>query len=125
MYTPLYNRLCGWLFFALGTIGFAIGHVGSYIRVSLAESILYLCLGFIGMAGARLRHRDCSLVCVQLGLGLFLWGIAGFVWPRSVIGSSEPLESAIRVVAGLWGMYAAVTDVLDWRSRDHAVPPAA
>jgi hypothetical protein len=47
---------------------------------------------------------------------LFGWGIAGFVWPVTWMGMSEPLENALRLVAGLWGMYASVNDVLAWRS---------
>ena len=117
MYTHLYNRLCGWLYVVLALTGLTAGHVGDYIHVSQAESVLYLCVGIFAMTAARFRHRDATLVAVVLGLGLFGWGIVGLAWPTNGLGTSDPLESALHLVAGAWGMYAAVTDTLAWRQR--------
>jgi hypothetical protein len=116
MYAPVYNRLCGWTFFTMGIIGFTVGKLGTYIRFSMPESILYIAIGLFGMITARVRHRDATVFAMLLGIGLFLFGVAGFIWPTSRLGTSEPLESAVRLVAGLWGMYSAVTDVLAWRN---------
>jgi hypothetical protein len=116
MYAPIYNRLCGWTFFALGVIGFTVGKLETYIRFSMPESCLYTSIGLLGMVTARLRRRDATVFALLLGIGLFIFGLAGFIWPVSRLGTSEPLESAMRLVAGLWGMYSAVTDVLAWRN---------
>jgi len=116
MYTPIFNRLCGWLFFALGLVGFTTGSVENYIRVSTFEGIAYTAIGLLGMVTARLRHRDATFFSLLFGLMLFGWGVAGFVWPVTWMGTSEPLENAVRLVAGLWGMYASVNDVLAWRT---------
>jgi 4-amino-4-deoxy-L-arabinose transferase-like glycosyltransferase len=116
MYAPIYNRLCGWAFFTLGIIGFTAGHLGTYIRFSVPESALCTTVGLLGMVAARLRRRDAAVFALLFGVGLFAIGLAGLIWPVSWFGTSEPLENAVRLVAGLWGMYSAVTDVLAWRS---------
>ena len=44
MYSPLYDRLTGWLFFFLGLVGIVIGHLGNYAQISQGEGLLLLVL---------------------------------------------------------------------------------
>ncbi|MDQ0189232.1 hypothetical protein JI721_11845 [Alicyclobacillus cycloheptanicus] len=115
MYTTAYDRLAGWVFFALGIVGVFTDHIGSYILLSPWETGLYLGLGLLGMAAARSRHRVAALGALALGMVTFMWGIWDMAWPVSFLGTAEPLETVIHIVAGLWGMYVAVHDVNVWR----------
>ncbi|GMA51731.1 hypothetical protein GCM10025857_30880 [Alicyclobacillus contaminans] len=123
MYCPIFNRICGWLYFALGMVGFTSGRLGNYIHVSLAEAIAYTALGVFGMIAARLRWRDATMASVLYGILLLLWGFAGFAWPNWPYAQADPLEAMLRVLSGLWGMYCTVTDVLSWRRTKLANPP--
>lgn len=114
MYASLYNRLCGWLFFALGMIGLTTGNIGDYLKVTGPESTAYIALGIIGMLAARSRRREAGVICFVLGLTLLSSGLFGFFWPVSFLGFSEPAECALRTVAGCWGLYVAVSDLLTW-----------
>lgn len=114
MYSPLYNRLSGWLFFALGIIGLTAGRIGDYLKVTGLESTLYISIGVIGMFAARIRIREAGVTCFILGFSLLVSGLIGIFWPDSFLGFSEPAESAIRTIAGCWGIYAAVSDLLTW-----------
>jgi hypothetical protein len=40
----------------------------------------------------------------------------GLFVSHAVLGSADPLESAVRLVLGLWSIYLGVQDVLRWRS---------
>jgi hypothetical protein len=117
VYAQIYDRLCGWLFAALGAAGFACGGVPGYIHLSRADSAVYVIIGWLLVAAARFRHRTAVLAAVWMGVLLFLWGVLGLTGStvRYGLGSAEPLECALHLVAGAWGMYIAVQDVLDWR----------
>lgn len=115
MFSPLYNRLCGWLFFILGVLGLWTGQVGDYARMSPVDSFLSVALGLLGMAGARSRTRYAVTSALGLGFLLFMWGVWGLTVKNSWLGSSEPAETALHLVCGAWGMYLSVQDVLQWR----------
>lgn len=117
MFCTLYNRLCGWILVALSVVGFLFGHIGAYLVLSYGENILCLCLGISAVWGARVRQRYAFIVTAVIGCFLLIWGIWGMFWPGLVIGSSEPLENAIRIVLGAWGVYISLQDLLAWRSR--------
>jgi hypothetical protein len=112
---PLYNRILGWIFFALGVIGLLYGHIGEYIRQTLLESLLHIGIGLFAMAAARTRLRYAVVAALMLGISCFIWGMWGAAWPASILGTSEPLEVLLRLLAGAWGMYVSVQDVLEWR----------
>lgn len=115
MYAPLYNRLSGWVFVGSGLCGVFVSRFADYFHFSSAETILNLCIGMAALMGARSRERYAVLAAVSCGLFLFVWGIWGIAWPTSAFGTAEPLETLIRLLAGAWGMYVAVQDVLVWR----------
>lgn len=117
MYARVYDRLCGWVFVALGVCGLALGGIPGYIVLERADAWLHVILGAVMVAAARSRHRTAVLCAVWAGLGLFVWGVIGLTGsgPRYGLGVAEPLECAVHLVAGAWGMYIAVQDVLDWR----------
>lgn len=117
MYSPLYNRLTGWLFFTLGIIGITLRHLGSYAQFSLNESLLLMGLGLLGMAAARSRTRNAVLSAGVIGILSLAWGVLGTMPTTSIwLGSTEPLETAFRFVLGLWGLYVATQDVILWRN---------
>lgn len=115
MYASTYDRLLGWLFTALGIAGLVTNHIGSYLTLSRPETGLNLFIGVVAMACARSRLRISTLCAMLIGILLFLWGIWGLAWPASFVGTAEPLEIAVHIVAGLWGMYVSVHDVNQWR----------
>jgi hypothetical protein len=114
MYASLYNRLCGWLFFTLGLIGLTSGRIGDYLKMTTTESTLYILVGVLGMFSARIRRREAGVACGALGLVLLAAGLIGFIWPESFLGYSEPAEAVLRTVAGCWGIYVVVSDLLNW-----------
>lgn len=114
MYAPLYNRLCGWLFFALGMIGLTTGRLGDYMKFHLPESIACVTIGVLGMLAARASRRGSVLACLLLGVLLLTYGMLGFFRPMWLPGGAEPLDNALRVVAGIWGIYTGVADVRRW-----------
>lgn len=117
MYSPLYNRLTGWLFFSLGIIGVTFGRLGSYAQLSLSESLLLLAFGLWGMGAARSRTRNAVLSAFLIGGLSLVWGVLGAVPSTSAwLGSTEPFETALRFVLGLWGLYVAIQDVILWRN---------
>jgi hypothetical protein len=117
VYARLYDRLCGWLLVGLGIAGFACGGVPGYIRLETVEAWIHVAMGLILVGAGRSRHRNAVLASVWVGALLFLWGILGLSGStlRYGLGHAEPLEGAVHLVAGAWGMYIAVQDVLDWR----------
>ncbi len=116
MFCALYNRLCGWILILTAAIGFLFGHIGEYLALSRPENVICLCLGVVAVWGARVRQRYAFLIATLLGCLVFLWGIWGMFWPGVVIGSAEPLENAIRIVLGAWGLYVALQDFTIWRN---------
>ncbi|MCL6446427.1 MAG: hypothetical protein K6T83_23775 [Alicyclobacillus sp.] len=123
MYAPLYCRLCGWLFTAFGLAGLIWGRLGQLLHFRVEDAAIYLVLGIIGMGAARSRHRNAVLASLFCGLLLLAWGMAGMAWPDFRVIGGEPLENAIRVVAGFWGLYVSVQDVLTWRSESRSEQP--
>jgi hypothetical protein len=117
MFCTLYNRLCGWVLIALASVGFLFGHIGDYLELSHGENVLCLCLGVIAVWGARVRQRYAFMLTVLVGFFMFLWGIWGMFWPGIVVGSAEPLENAIRIVLGAWGIYVSLQDIWTFRNR--------
>ena len=116
MYSPLYDRLTGWLFFFLGLVGIVIGHLGNYAQISQGEGLLLLILGLLGMLAARSRTRSAVLVAFIIGLFCFFWGVLGVSYSNYWLGSTDPFETALRFVCGAWGLYVAVQDVFVWRN---------
>lgn len=116
VYATLYNRLCGWLLVATGALGLFFGQLGDYARFTTAESCGHLGLGFLSLLAARSgRRRYAASGALGVGLSLFFWGISGLTWPNTPWWTSEPVDNALRLVAGIWGMYIAVQEVQDWR----------
>lgn len=115
MYARTYDRIIGWLFFAVGTAGLFVHELGTYAVLTAPETVINLAVGLAGMAAARRRTRTCTVAATLAGAGLLLWGIWGLAWPRSVLGTAEPLEVVVHIVCGLWGMYVSVHDVNEWR----------
>lgn len=116
MYSPLFDRLSGWLFFTLGLIGITMGRLGTYAKLSGPETVLSLALGLLGMWAARSRMRSSVLGALSIGFFCIVWGIWGLVFPSGWLGTTQPVENAIRVVVGAWGTYVAVQDVMTWRN---------
>lgn len=117
MYASTFDRLVGWLLFAVGITGLFTQGIGAYVALSPWDTGIYLALGLLGMAGARSRLRVATLTAMVIGVFLLLWGLWGLAWPVSVIGTAEPLETMVHVVGGLWGIYVSVHDVNQWRRR--------
>ncbi|OFW76549.1 MAG: hypothetical protein A2201_11455 [Alicyclobacillus sp. RIFOXYA1_FULL_53_8] len=118
MYSRLFSRLSGWLFFTLGLIGLTMGHLGTYAKFSGPETGLSLALGLLGMWAARSRMRSSVLGAWSIGLTCMVWGILGLFMPSSWLGTTQPLENAVRVVVGVWGLYVSVQDVMTWRNSE-------
>lgn len=116
MYASTYDRLTGWMLFILGIIGMTVGHLGSYAQITTEESTVLLVLGLVAMLGARSRKRTAVLVAFVIGVVCLVWGIYGVSSTNPWFGSSDPLETAMRFLLSLWGLYVAVQDVIVWRN---------
>lgn len=116
MYSPLYDRLTGWLFFFLGLVGIVIGHLGNYAQISQGEGLLLLVLGLLGMFAARSRKRSAVLVALIIGVLCLLWGVLGLSSTSYWLGSTDPFETALRFICSVWGLYVAVQDIIVWRN---------
>ena len=115
MYTSLFNRLCGWLLIALGTIGLLAGGIGDYMQMSGLESDVFLGLGVLAVMGARSRFRYAFPTAFLLAAVLLAWGILGIAQPQTILGYAEPLDNAVRCLAGIWGLYTVFHDFVLWR----------
>lgn len=115
MYAVHYDRLCGWIFIFFAIAGFSFGHVGEYMQLSPVENTLFLVLGLLFIASARSRYRYAVTVAFFLGVLVTAWAVWGTISPASVPGSADPLENAVRLVLGVWGLYTAIQDILTWR----------
>ncbi|WP_067934591.1 hypothetical protein [Alicyclobacillus kakegawensis] len=115
MYARVYDRLVGWLCLASAAVGWLSGRIGDYMHIWPLESCILLGIGVLALLGARARLRYTVAVALVLGLALFLWGVTGSVHPHLPGATAEPLECALRIVAGAWGVYTAVEDTLSWR----------
>ncbi|MCL6632652.1 MAG: hypothetical protein K6T63_08440 [Alicyclobacillus herbarius] len=115
MYTPVYNRLVGWLCAAIAVLGWVSGRVGEYMQISPLESGILMTVSVFAVLGSRSRIRYAVAVATVVGLALLVWGIAGSFHPHLFGVSAEPLENAGRILIGGWGVYLAVEDTLAWR----------
>ncbi|QQE77655.1 hypothetical protein [Alicyclobacillus sp. SO9] len=115
MYAVHYDRLCGWIFLFFSIAGFSFGHVGEYMQLSLVEDTVFLILGVLLIVSARSRYRYAVAAAFSLGLLCTVWGLWGTISPASVPGSADPLENAVRVVLGAWGVYTSAQDIRAWR----------
>jgi ABC-type transport system involved in multi-copper enzyme maturation permease subunit len=118
VYTPVYDRLLGWLTLTVGILGYLFGQLGQYMRLWPVENGILIGMGILAIVASRSRTRYAVVAALVLGLVLFAWGVVGSVWPGIPALSAEPLESACRIVAGAWGVYLSVEDTLTWR-RQH------
>lgn len=100
---------------SIAVIGFCVHRISDYAELSTIENWILLAVGVAGILAARSRLRYATSSALLIGLWLFGWGLWGLAIPNSWIGSAQPLENAIRLVSGLWGMYVSVHDVLAWR----------
>jgi hypothetical protein len=123
VYAAIYNRLCGWSLLGIAIIGYTVGHLGDYVDISASERHVVLALGIISILGARCRPRYSTPIAMFLGLILAVWGLWGILSPSTIIGYAEPLESAIRIVAGGWGCYVAIQDFFTWRQSSSSSIP--
>ncbi|WP_067927922.1 hypothetical protein [Alicyclobacillus shizuokensis] len=117
MYARVYNRLVGWLCLAAAAVGWLFGHIGDYMHILPLESCILLGFGVLALLGARSRLRYTVAVALVLGIALFLWGVDGSFQSHLPGATAEPLECALRIIAGAWGVYTAVEDTLSWRRR--------
>ncbi|GGJ01978.1 hypothetical protein GCM10010885_09030 [Alicyclobacillus cellulosilyticus] len=119
MYSVLYDRICGWLCVAAAVTGWVWGGVSHFMAITPAERLIYAAAGSLMILAARGRPRYAVLCALWLGMGIFLWGLAGLAGlnANGVFRTTEPLENALRFVAGGWGMVAAVEDALAWRRK--------
>lgn len=116
MYAQFYNRIVGWLFVTLGIFGFMWTHLGEYLFFTIAEAWICIIFGVSAIFFARHRFRYAVAGAGLLGVLLTAFGFAGllhFAW----LSQLEPLESIVRVVSGLWGIYVALHDIRLWRSQ--------
>jgi len=115
MFARVYNRIVGWLFVALGIVGLTVSHIGEYMFFTRTEALSCLAIGIVSTTMARQRHRYSAAGALLLGVVLFVFGFAGLTMPTT-FGGVEPLECVLRLVAGAWGIYVSIHDVLLWRS---------
>lgn len=116
MYAKLTCRLIGWIYLCLGGIGFFNGKLGEYMIFTRPESITNLLIGVFAVMLSRRRTRYAVAGSFLLGLILCTGGFCGLYLSHLYwIGTAEPLDSALRFVAGLWGLYSAISDIILWR----------
>ncbi|WP_029421110.1 hypothetical protein [Alicyclobacillus macrosporangiidus] len=113
----VYDRLCGWLCLALGITGWWTGAVWDYMRIARPEAVLWTSLGVLAVLGARAKRREAFLVCCLLTLALAAWGVLGWMDSSAWLGPMEPLEGLIRLLAAVWGVYAAGSEMAQWMAR--------
>jgi hypothetical protein len=117
LYVKPVCRIIGWLFTCVGTIGLFASHLGEYIHFSTFESWTSLTIGLCFVYFARRRERLALLAALCIGIILITWSIAAFFVPE-IQGTAEPIEFLLRIMAGLWAIYAAIQDILVWRSTE-------
>ncbi|SFU50982.1 hypothetical protein [Alicyclobacillus macrosporangiidus] len=117
MEARVYDRLCGWLCLALGITGWWTGAVWDYMRITRPEAGLWTALGVLAVLGARAKRREAFLVCCLLTFALASWAIWAWVDSSARLGTVEPLEGLIRLLAAVWGVYAAGSELARWVAR--------
>lgn len=116
MYSKVTCRLIGWTFLFIAVMGFWTGHIGDYMRIQQAESIISLCIGICGVWAARSpRKRNAMAIVLLLGSLLCIWGAVSLWVPGMFVGKPDPLESALRFISGIWAIYLGVQDVQHFR----------
>jgi len=115
MWTPLYNRLCGWFFLALGVVGLCGGQIKPYLQFSGYESWMNLSLGLIAMTAARLRLRYSVAIGFLVAFLLLTWGLLGLFADNTLRLHTEPLDTLFRFLGALWGIYVTLQDITRWR----------
>ncbi|MCL6517403.1 hypothetical protein [Alicyclobacillus sp.] len=109
-----YDRLTGWVCLALGVAGWSNRLFSAYMDMTRTEAIIWLCLGVLGVLGARSRRREALFTCCLLWITCLVWTIWGWTarvpWP----GTVEPAEHLVRILIFIWGLYTSVQTVLRW-----------
>lgn len=118
MYVALYNRLTGWLWFAIGLWSLFSPNIGDYIDIARPETYLSLGLGLIGMYGARGgRLRNQAIVCGTLTVVNLACLVLIGTPMADVIFSPTPLEGVFRFLCVLWGIYCLYNEIRLWTIR--------
>ncbi len=118
MYSIVYNRLLGWTFAVLAMMGWWFHSIGDYIALTHTENLVNSGFAVVFLFFARQRMRYASATALALGLLFLAWAICGMAGIPLPTGTADPLENALRFVAGSWGVYVALHDVAAWRLED-------
>jgi hypothetical protein len=110
-------RIIGWLFTCAGTIGLFVAHLGEYIHFSTFESWTSIMIGLCFVYAARRRERIALLIALCMGILLIVWSIGAFYVP-AILGTLQPFEFLLRLLAGIWAIYAAIQDIIVWRNTE-------
>lgn len=117
MYVLLYNRLTGWLWFAVGIWGVFAQNIGDYILLTRPETYVSIALGLLGMFGARVQLRNQVIICASLTLiNLIILVLASAPVGKTLVGPT-PLEGVFRFLCTLWGGYCLYNEVRFWIVR--------
>ena len=117
MYVLLYNRLTGWLWFAIGIWGMFSQNIGDYILVTRPEMYVSIALGLLGMFGARVQLRNQVIICTSLTLiNLIILVLTSSPTGKALVGPT-PLEGVFRFLCTLWGVYCLYNEVRFWIIR--------
>ncbi|MCL6487354.1 MAG: hypothetical protein K6T76_00230 [Alicyclobacillus mali] len=117
VYAMYYNRLTGWLWFALGALGLTRAPTGDYIHLTTPETGIALAAGCLGMLGARVTRRNQVVVCGILLLVYVAWLWLGASPRFNRWMSTTPLESVLRLLEALWALYCLAAELWGWRTR--------
>jgi hypothetical protein len=114
MYTLLYNRLTGWLWFAIGVWSLFSPNIGDYIQLAKPETVIALGLGLLGMLGARSAHRNQVITCGILTISnVLLLSLSGAPFAPTVFAPT-PFEGMLQFLCVLWGCYCLVQQLRIW-----------
>lgn len=118
MYSIIYNRLLGWTFVVLSVMGWWFHGILDYIALSHTENLVDSGFAVLFLFFARQRMRYASAMALVFGLTFLAWAICGMAGVVLPTGTPDPLENALRLVVGVWGLYVSMQDVARWRSED-------
>ena len=115
MALTLYNRISGWIWLVLGSIGWNGGQIGDYLNLHPSMSKVYVVLGILAILGARSKQRyNAATVTVVLATVFTIIGVLGIILTHSFITPDTPLETLMRFLSALWGWYALVSSIQAW-----------